>query len=176
MTVLPNAIDAAHRARTIAATARTRATTPTLTADTRTALATIADLLDDAARSLETEEPATFDGITVTNTLPFDASMALHAARQIADDNPSTGIPENVDRYITAPVFRNPIDLPTPRLPHGHPLTRKEADLIARLDTVHTGYLTATTSAELTTAALTAALELHWKLGRLADTAAHTQR
>ncbi|MFF4543688.1 hypothetical protein ACFY1J_05485 [Streptomyces sp. NPDC001406] len=177
MPALPNALAAAHRARTIAAIARTRATSTTVVLDDtgRAALTQIAELLDTAAHSLETEEPSTVDGIVITNTMDWDASYALITACHIAAANPAIGFPPHFTQYVTAPVFGNDIELPPSLLPGGPVLIAQEGDLFARLLALHGHYLAITVpqeDPESITAALEAAFTLHWKHARLAEAVA----
>lgn len=177
MPATPNALAAAHRARTIATIARTRAISTTVVLDEkgRAALALIADLLDTAAHSLATEEPGNWDGIVITNTIDFDASHALLTANTVAIDNPGIGFPPHFTQYVTVPVFGNEIELPPSLLPGGPVLIAQEGDLFARLLALHGHYLAITDAQENrenTTAALEAAFTLHWKHARLAEAVA----
>ncbi|MFC9280905.1 hypothetical protein [Streptomyces collinus] len=177
MPATPNALAAAHRARTIARIARTRATsTAVVLADTgRAALLEIAALLDTAAHSLETEEPDAWDGITVTNTIDWDASHALRTADEIAADNPAIGFPPRFTQYVTVPVFGNAIELPPSLLPGGPVLIAQEGDLFARLLALHGHYLAVRNAQEnrdVIADALEAAFTLHAKHARLAETVA----
>ncbi|MEU2909134.1 hypothetical protein ACFYM3_16320 [Streptomyces massasporeus] len=169
MPATPNALAAAHRARTIATIARTRAAipAPVPNADGRTALTDIATLLDDAATVLETDEPGTWDGIVITNALPFDASVVLHAADGIAAANPAIGFPPRFTQYVTAPVLGNEVELPLSLLPGGPVLIAREGDLFARLLAIH-GHLRLIPPARDTTALLEGAFTLHWKHAHLA--------
>ncbi|MEE1764472.1 hypothetical protein [Streptomyces sp. SP18BB07] len=167
MSIPPKALAAAHRARTIAAIARTRATVPLQTATSHDALWKIANLLDAAATAFETEHPDTFNGITITNTVPVDAWLALADAERIAAANPTLGFPPMFGQYVTAVVYGSEIELPPSLLPGGPVLIAKEGDLFARLFAVH-GHLRVTTGEEITTALLEAAFTLHWKHALLA--------
>ncbi|MGW2496192.1 hypothetical protein ACWCV2_17040 [Streptomyces pseudogriseolus] len=175
MSATPNARAAAFRARTIATVARERAANPApvLTTEGRDALHQIAALLDAAALVLETEEPDVIDGITITNVLPFDAWEPLHKATNLAADNPAIGFPPNFTQYVTAPVFRDPVDLPPSLLPGGPVLIAKEGDLFARLHAVHAHlHHTLLTRDGVTVGYLKAAFALHWKHARLAASVA----
>ncbi|MDX2554723.1 hypothetical protein [Streptomyces stelliscabiei] len=177
MPATPSALAAAHRARTIAAIARNRAenSAPVPNAEDRTALLDIAALMDTAVHSLETEEPGTWDGIVITNTIDWDASHALRTADEIAAAHPAIGFPPRFSQYVTAPVFGNEIDLPTSLLPGGPVLIAKEGDLFARLLALHGHYLAAPNGpedAESIKAALKAAFTLHWKHALLAQSIA----
>ncbi|MEU5748162.1 hypothetical protein ABZ804_21820 [Streptomyces sp. NPDC047726] len=157
----PTALAAAHRARTIATIARTRAAWPVMENNEKGRAATqIAELLDTAAHSLETEEPGQLDGITITNTLDFDASMALHTAEDLAAEHPTLGFPPRFAQYVTAPVFRDGIDLPASGLPSRSPLTAQEDDLFVRLTVMH-GVLNGLTAPESVAAILDVVFELH---------------
>ncbi|MEU0429757.1 hypothetical protein ABZ235_40560 [Streptomyces canus] len=176
MPATPNAL--AHRARTIATIARTRAANPAPVpnADGRTALTDIANLLDGAAGALENDEPGTWDGTVITNTLPFDATIALHAADEIAAAHPAIGFPPRFTQYVTAPVYGNEVELPPSLLPSGPVLIAREGDLFARLLVVH-GHLRLMPPARDTTALLEGAFALHWKHAQLAASeAAMTDR
>ncbi|MFF0698386.1 hypothetical protein ACFYU4_37850 [Streptomyces tendae] len=175
MSATPNALAAAFRARTIAAIARVRATfpAPIPNAEGRAALTRIAVLLDFAAHSLETEEPGTLGGIVITNELPFDAYEALHKAANIAADNPAIGFPPRFTQYVTAPVFRNEVELPPSLLPGGPVLIAREGDLFARLLALHAHLQAKLLAAdEVTEANLMAAFTLHWKHAQLAESEA----
>jgi hypothetical protein len=175
MPATPNALAAAHRARAIAAIARTRAASPAPihNADGLAALVQIADLLDVAAHSLETEAPDQWDGIVVTNTMDWDASAALREADDIATDNPAIGFPPRFTQYVTAPVFGNDVNMPASLLPSGLVLSAREGDLFARLLTVHTHLrLTLLAADDDTTAHLETAFTLLRKHARLAKSIA----
>ncbi|MFI1201682.1 hypothetical protein ACH4VR_19885 [Streptomyces sp. NPDC020883] len=163
-TPLPNALAAAHRAHTLANLARGRA--PLHPA--RDALLAIADLLDIAALSFQTEPPTYFNGIAVTNTVPADAWLALTDAEYKAVDNPRTGFPAAFGQYVTQPVFGNALKLPDRTDPVSPALADKETQLLAALRLVHDQLATATTP-DLVAVMLEAALILHSKLARLAD-------
>ncbi|MFD7501570.1 hypothetical protein [Streptomyces sp. NPDC059850] len=164
MPATPNALAAAHRARTIATIARTRAASPAPipNAEGRAALARIADHLDVAADSLETEEPGQWDGIVITNTMDWNASHALRTADEIAAAHPAIGFPPRFSQYVTAPVYGNEVDLPPSLLPGGPVLIAREGDLFARLLTLH-GHLRLMPPARDTTVFLEGAFTLHWK-------------
>ncbi|MFC7887236.1 hypothetical protein ACFUVV_35870 [Streptomyces sp. NPDC057376] len=178
MSATPHARAAAHRARTIAAVARTRFANPRaiLNADGRAALLEIAALLDAAALSLETAEPGTWDGVVITNTVDWDTSHALRSADTVAAANPAIGFPPRFTQYVTAPVFGNDVDLPPSVLPSGGAgpaLIAQEGDLFARLHAVH-GHLRLKPLSRdgVTVGYLKAALALHWKHARLAESVA----
>lgn len=161
MPVHPTALAAAHRARTLATIARTRAAWPVMENNaTGRAAAQIAELLDTAAHSLETEEPQQLDGITITNALDFDASMALHTAEDLAAEHPTIGFPPRFAPYVTAPMFREDIEVPASGLPSGSPFTAQEDDLFVRLTVMH-GVLDGLTAPEAVAAILTVVFELH---------------
>ncbi|MGC9478843.1 hypothetical protein ACP4I1_32470 [Streptomyces sp. WG4] len=177
MSATPHARAAAHRARTIAAIARTRFANPRaiLNADGRAALLEIAALLDTAALSLETAEPGTWDGVVITNTMDWDASHALRTADTVAAANPAIGFPPRFTQYVTAPVFGNDVDLPPSRLGGGAgpALIAQEGDLFARLHAVH-GHLRLKPLSRdgVTVGYLKAAFALHWRHARLAESVA----
>ncbi|MFG3263039.1 hypothetical protein [Streptomyces bobili] len=164
MPATPNALAAAHRANTIATIARTRAASPARVpnAEGRAALLEIAALLETAAHSLQTEEPGTWDGIVITNTMDWDASHALRTADEIAAAHPAIGFPPLFSQYVTAPVYGNEVDLPPSLLPGGPVLIAREGDLFARLHAIH-GHLRLMPPARDTTALLEGAFALHWK-------------
>lgn len=173
MSIPQTVIAAARRARTIAAIARTRAAgpAPIPNAAGRTALTEIAALLDTAALALETQEPDTWDGIVITNTIDWDAMYALHNADDIAADNPATGFPPRFSQYVTAPVFGTGPELPASLLPGGPVLIAQEGDLFARLLAVHAELKAAPVDEDVTTR-LEAAFRLLWKHAQLADSIA----
>ncbi|MGW3628031.1 hypothetical protein [Streptomyces sp. NPDC000880] len=154
---------AAFRARTFAEIARRRAAAN----PARDALLMLADLLDVAALSFETEPPQIMDGITVTNTIPADAWLALADAETVAEENPGTGFPAHFGRYVTAPVFGRTPDVPGPLNPVSPALATQEINLATALGLVH-GHLETTGDREVTAAMLEAALILHGKFARLA--------
>lgn len=139
MPATPNALAAAHRANTIATIARTRAASPAPVPNTegRAALLEIAALLETAAHSLRTEEPGTWDGIVITNTMDWDASHALRTADEIAAAHPAIGFPPLFSQYVTAPVYGNEVGLPPSLLPGGPVLIAREGGLFARLHAIH---------------------------------------
>ncbi|GAA5070564.1 hypothetical protein [Streptomyces similanensis] len=169
MAIPQTALNAAHCARAIATIARTRL--PALNAPSRAALVQIAERLDAAALALETEDPGTLDGITITNTLPWDAYAALSHADDIAANNPTIGFPADLGRYVTAPIFGDDAPMPAPLQPRSAVLAGQAADLIARLHATHAHLKTATTP-DVTTALLETAFTLHRKHARLAAAAA----
>ncbi|WP_328736608.1 hypothetical protein [Streptomyces bobili] len=169
MPATPNALAAAHRANTIATIARTRAASPAPVPNTegRAALLEIAALLETAAHSLRTEEPGTWDGIVITNTMDWDASHALRTADEIAAAHPAIGFPPLFSQYVTAPVYGNEVGLPPSLLPGGPVLIAREGGLFARLHAIH-GHLRRMPPARDTTALLEGAFALHWKHALLA--------
>ncbi|MDH6449591.1 hypothetical protein M2155_001999 [Streptomyces sp. SAI-119] len=173
MSIPQNALDAAHRARSIATIARTRAENPAPVpnAEGRAALLEIATLLDTAAHSLETEDPGTWDGIVITNTIDWDASHALRTADEIAAAHPTIGFPPRFTQYVTAPVFGNNIDLPPSLLPGGPVLIAKEGDLFARLLALHAA-IDLTTDPGTLALLLENAFLLHWRHARLSESEA----
>jgi hypothetical protein len=164
-------VAAAFRARTLAAIARARSASPSPVPDTegRRVLLRIADLLDNAAQSFETEEPETIDEAAITSTVPSGARLALAAAEGAAAEMPAIGFPPRFGQYVTTPVYGNDIDLPPSLRPASMALAAQEDDLIARLRTVH-AHLETSTVEEVTAALLKAAFTLHFKRStRLAD-------
>jgi hypothetical protein len=175
MTITPNTLAAAHRARIIASIARTRALSPALADDTaaRTALGEIADLLNTAADVLERDESTTWDGVLITNTMDFDATHAFLRADAIAEATPTTGFPPHFTQYATAPVFRNDVDLPASLLPGGVVLIAREGDLFVRLLAVNAELAANLTGVDdRTTVNLDAAFDLLWKHAQLAQSIA----
>ncbi|MFE5596688.1 hypothetical protein [Streptomyces sp. NPDC056549] len=65
-----------------------------------------------AALAFETDEAPSMDGVTVTNTTPIEAGMALMQCMALAVDNPGAGIADEVFYYVTAPIGRRRVDLP----------------------------------------------------------------
>ncbi|MFN1193304.1 hypothetical protein ACK03K_34135 [[Kitasatospora] papulosa] len=173
MPIPPTAQAAAHRARTIAAIARTRVASPAPIPDPtgRAALLEIADRLDIAAYSFETDEPGSLDGITITNTVPVDAYLALSEAETIAEDNPTSGFPPEFGEYVTAPVYGKAVSLPPSLLPGGPVLIAQEGDLFARLLVLH-AELAASTAPESIAGLLELVFRLLWKHAQLADSIA----
>lgn len=119
---------AADRARTLAAVLTHRAATrPDM--DT---FRTIATLLIDAAHAFEDEEPFTFDGVIVTNCMPFEASMALLDAGNAAEDDPTHTYLRDVVRYVAAPITRRVPELPNLAL-RNKDLARRQIGLATRI-------------------------------------------
>jgi hypothetical protein len=108
VTVTHTARAAAARAEDLATVLRSR--TPAHPA--ADVLTEMAAHLDTAARSLATEDAPVLDGITVTNTTPFDAAAALMHCMALALDNPAAGIEEEVFYYVTAPITRRTVEPP----------------------------------------------------------------
>lgn len=102
------ATHAAARARDLAAALRSLATARPA-ADTLTEMA---GHLDDAARSLATDNAPVLDGIVITNTIPFDAAAPLMHCMALAADNPTAGIEEEVFYYVTAPIAGRTVEPP----------------------------------------------------------------
>ncbi|MEU5978494.1 hypothetical protein [Streptomyces sp. NPDC047315] len=171
MPAAPNALDAAHRARTIAGIARTRADNPTPIPDAtgRAALRKIATCLDVAAHSLETEEPPTWHDTTITNTLDADTFVALSEADQIAADNPTIGFPPHLSQYVTAPVYGTEIDMP-PSLEPASIRLAQEGGMFAQVLMSHT-YLSLTNDPTTMSQALKIAFEYLWQHAQLTASA-----
>jgi hypothetical protein len=108
VTVTHTARAAAARAEYLATVLRSR--TPGHPA--ADVLAEMATHLDTAARSLATEDAPVLDGITITNTTPFDAAAALMHCMALALDNPAAGVEEEVFYYVTAPITGRTVEPP----------------------------------------------------------------
>ncbi|KOV73371.1 MULTISPECIES: hypothetical protein [unclassified Streptomyces] len=172
MSIPSAALAAAHRARAIAtiARARTTKTTPALDDAGRAALRKIADLLDAAAHTLETE-PATVDDDN--DHVPADAQLSLQAAEAVALAHRSVGIPRTLGQYVTAPLYphdsaHSEIDLPLSLLPRTIKAIAREAELFSRIHYLH-GALRIVTDQATTTLVLEDVFRLHWQHARLAD-------
>ena len=166
----PDFAAAVWRARTIAAIARTRAARHSAASPAGDVLRTIADHLDVAARMFETGPMPCRDGI------PPSAWGALTDAEDLAAAHPGIGFPPRFGQYITQPLTGNPVDLPAPLNPALPGLVTQEANLRARLCTVH-DQLAASNPEAHTALFLHAAFSLHRKLARIADAVrAHNSR
>lgn len=106
VTVTHAARAAAARAEDLATVLRSR-TTGHPAADV---LNQMAAHLDAAAQVLATQDAPVLDGITITNTTPFDAAAALMHCQALALDNPAAGIGEEVFCYVTAPITRRAVE------------------------------------------------------------------
>ncbi|RZU28237.1 hypothetical protein EV284_6403 [Streptomyces sp. BK022] len=157
---LPNALAAAHRARTIADSIREQPNHD----------AALPQLLTAAADVFATEPPQVFDGTTVTNTVPADAMFALWKADEIAAETPSSGLPENFTDYVLAPVFRRPLPFPDAVHARSAQLARQQHVLRDRLTSVHeTLNAHPLDTSDRTTHLIRTALALHAGLAHLAD-------
>ena len=183
---LPVYSAAALRARTIAGIARARAVRRSAASSAGDVLRTIADHLDVAARSFETDLIPFRDGI------PSAAWVALVHAEDLAASHPGIGFPPRFGQYITQPVAGTDIDLPALL---GHPvlsvgetglilpvkavnwlLAQLWSLLVAWLRIVH-DLLAATSSQTDTALCLRAVFALHRKHMWIADTVrAHNSR
>ncbi|MFC8723720.1 hypothetical protein [Streptomyces bacillaris] len=118
--------------------------------------------LDTAAFALETEPAPVLDGITITNTTPFDTAFALMQCQALALDNPHAGIAEEIFQYVTAPITgRNP-ELPALK-PASPQLARQETGLLTRI-ALATHDLNATSNPTTRYAILSALVALHRSL------------
>jgi hypothetical protein len=102
MTVTQTARAAADRAENLANVLRDRAAAHPAAA----VLLKMASRLDTAARAFATEPAPVLDGITVTNTVPFEAGIALMECQALAQDHPEAGVRDEVFYYVTAPISR----------------------------------------------------------------------
>ncbi|WP_331732947.1 hypothetical protein OG613_48985 (plasmid) [Streptomyces sp. NBC_00015] len=175
MSIPPVALAAAHRARAIATIARTRSTKPTPVLDDadRTALRKIAELLDEAAHTLETE-PATTDNDGLH--CPADVLLSLQATEAVALAHPRIGIPRTLGQYVTAALYphdsaESEVDLPLTLLPRTPKAMVREADLFGRIHGLH-GTLRFVTDQATTMLVLEDVFRLHWQHARLADSIA----
>jgi len=167
---LPDFPAAVLQARTVAAIARTRAARHSAASPAGDALRTIADHLDVAARVFETDPTPCRDGI------PSGAWAALADAEDLAAAHPGIGFPPRFGQYITQSLTGNPIDLPAPLNPALPGLASQEANLHARLRTIH-DQLAASNSTAHAALFLHAAFTLHRKHVRIADAVrAHDSR
>jgi predicted Zn-ribbon and HTH transcriptional regulator len=175
VSIPPAALAAAHRARAIATIARTRTTTSTPDLDDagRTALRKIADLLDAAANTLETE-PAAVDNCGLH--FPADAWLSLQTAEAVALAHPRIGIPRTLSKYVTAALYphdsaESEVALPLSLLPRTTQAIVREAELFGRLLGLH-GALRFVTDQATTTLVLEDVFRLHWQHALLASSIA----
>ncbi|MBT2490615.1 hypothetical protein J7E96_19270 [Streptomyces sp. ISL-96] len=164
MTITATARDAATRARALAYVVLSRAALH----PAQDVLMQMVELLDTAALAFETEDAPVMDGITITNTTPFDAAMALLECQALAEDNPAAGIADAVFYYVTAPISRRPVELPELK-PLSPQLARQEISLLTRIALVAHD-LDASSPADETTriAHLAVLVDLHRQFARLA--------
>ncbi|WP_406501578.1 hypothetical protein OHA04_27545 [Streptomyces sp. NBC_01590] len=124
MTITANARAAANRARTLADVIRDRAAMH----PAQNNLLAITKHLTDAAHSFETEPAPVIGGITITNTFPADACLALWDAQAIAADDRRIAHLEDAIDHVTGPA---------PELQALHPespqLARQESGLRTRI-------------------------------------------
>ncbi|THA53253.1 hypothetical protein [Streptomyces sp. A1136] len=164
-TPLPNALHAAARARAIAGIARRRSV---LNHPAEEALTTVAELLDDVALVFETNLPPILDGVVITNTIPFDASLLLFIAEDVIAQNKATGLPVSLSQYVTSAVFGT-LELPRLLHPVSAQLAAQESSLRAALQLLHERHLRgAGERPEAAALYLEAAFKLHLNWGRLA--------
>ncbi|GHA94419.1 hypothetical protein [Streptomyces chryseus] len=164
MTITATAVDAAARARALAYVILSRAALH----PAQDALTEMVEHLDTAALAFEAEDAPVIDGVTVTNTTPIDAGMALVQCMALAVDNPAAGIPDEVFYYVTAPISRRPVDLP-----QLNPVSTQHARQEGRLRTqiaLAAHDLDASSPADETTriAHLAVLLDLHRNFARVA--------
>ncbi|MFD3543139.1 hypothetical protein ACFWUQ_27090 [Streptomyces sp. NPDC058662] len=163
-TPLPNALHAAARARAIAGIARRRS----VFHPAEEALTTVAELLDDVALAFETDLPPILDGVVITNTIPFDASLLLSIAEDVIAHNKATGLPDCLGQYVTSAVFGT-LELPRLLHPVSAQLASREIHLRVALQLLHERRLTgAGERPEATAFYLEAAFKLHVNWARLA--------
>ncbi|MFD8820774.1 hypothetical protein ACFV1C_00145 [Streptomyces sp. NPDC059605] len=162
MTITATARAAANRARDLAYVLLSR--TPLHPAED--VLLQMVELLDTAGYAFETEDAPVMDGITITNTIPAAAALALMECRALAEDNPATGIAGEVFAYVTAPITGRTAQLPKVN-PTSPQLGRQEASLLTRIAlAVHD--LDATNEPTTRYATLATLVDLHRQLDRLA--------
>ncbi|CAM5237890.1 hypothetical protein [Streptomyces griseomycini] len=158
VTTNPNLVRAV-RTRAIADVVRTRATERP---DVAAVLLQIAGFLDASATAFEAEEPDVVDGITLTNVLPFEASMPLVEARWLVEETPGTGLPADFTAYVLEPFSRRA--MPTPPVKAftaaGVGRRTRAAAVLAQLAEAHDA-LHAARGTEAVTACLQTALNLH---------------
>ncbi|MFK0294294.1 hypothetical protein ACIQU6_28005 [Streptomyces sp. NPDC090442] len=159
--VLPNAVAAAHRAYVLANIARDRATNH----PEQATLLTIADCLDTAALAFQTEPPNRINGVTITNTIPADAWLALHDAAETARNHPCAGYPADLADYVTQPVFRDELRQFEPEDLEGDPTPAKQREVALRaaLNSVHS-LITPVSDRALVASLFRVALTLHAEL------------
>ncbi|MER6616351.1 hypothetical protein [Streptomyces xantholiticus] len=162
----PNAVAAATRAEALATLARRRA--PLHPA--QSALLEIAARLDTVAQAFTTEVDV-INGITISNSVPGDAWLALHEAETIAEEAPATGFPAEFGQYVTQPVYGHSLDVPDPVNPSSVALAAQEARLIAALVMVHHELADTAADAAYTAAMLDAAFLIRSRLARVAAAA-----
>ncbi|MFE3378748.1 hypothetical protein [Streptomyces anulatus] len=162
MTITATARTAAARARDLAYVLLSRAALH----PAQDVLLQMVEHLDTAALALETEPAPVFDGITVTNTTPFDTAAALMQCQALALDNRTAGVTEELFQYVTAPITRN-----TPELPELKPvspqLARQEISLLTRI-ALAAHDLDSTSDSTTRYAILAALMDLHRKFRTLA--------
>ncbi|WP_328491233.1 hypothetical protein [Streptomyces zaomyceticus] len=156
VTPLPNALVAATRARAFAAAAR------------RLDRPAVAAALDAAALDFETDTPGTLDGVTITNTIPSGAYLALWDAETEIEDNPVSGLPCNFAGYIRQAIYRTWPEEPAPLNPGSATLAAQETGLRARLAVVRDGLDAARHPGDVA-ALVDCLVTLHRKLADLAD-------
>lgn len=88
--------------------------------------------LNTAAECFETDEPPVIDGITVTNTIPGAAGVALMQAMAAASDTPEAGIADSLFLYVTSHITRRAPELPDLKTVSPQ-RTRQERDLRDRI-------------------------------------------
>ncbi|GGW99943.1 hypothetical protein [Streptomyces chryseus] len=164
MTTTPAARDAATRARALAYVLLSRAALHTA----QDVLMQMVEHLDTAAHAFETEEPPVMDGVTVTNTTPIDAGMAIVQCMALAVDNPAARIPDEVFYYVTAPISRRAVELPQLN-PMSTQLARQEGRLRTQI-ALAAHDLDASSPADETTriAHLAVLVDLHRTFARVA--------
>ncbi|MFP3992735.1 hypothetical protein U9R90_35715, partial [Streptomyces sp. E11-3] len=163
-TPLPKATAAAHRARALAHILREQSALRTAPDATRS----IANRLEAAALSFETDPAPVLDGITDTNTVPGDAALAIIDAEILAHDNPGTTLPTDFGRYITAPIHGREPSQPAELHPASPQLARQETRLRQVLADIH-AQLSATTHPDMLRDHLASVLRWHRQWARLSD-------
>ncbi|MFJ3545441.1 hypothetical protein ACIPQH_25135 [Streptomyces rubiginosohelvolus] len=164
-TIPTTARAAAVRARALADVIRSRATIYPA-ADVLSAMAVF---LETAAESYERTPAPVMDGITVTNTTPFEAGAALMKFQALALDHPSAGISDHVAYLVSAPISRRVPELPALN-PVSTQMARQETGIRTRIALL-TAELDAATDDEGRRTLLDLLVTLYSKFDRLAAAA-----
>jgi uncharacterized membrane protein YqiK len=128
---------AAARARDLAEVIRSRAAS---NPHSKTLMELVAHL-HTVAESFETDAPPVIDGVTVTNTIPGAAGIALMQAMLAASDTPQAGIADCLFHYVTSHITRRVPELPalttdSPQFDHqGSALRDRIGQAVRELDT-----------------------------------------
>ncbi|MGW7708291.1 hypothetical protein [Streptomyces sp. NPDC054771] len=129
MTITANARAAANLARTLADVIRDRAAMH----PAQDSLLAIVGHLTAAADAYETVPAPVINGITVTNTTPAEALLALWDAQTVADDDPRIAYLGAAIGYVTdtKPQFLAPLNPTSPQLARQESILRTRIALAA---------------------------------------------